>query len=189
MGQDSDLSTAADLLNTLSEQQLSVIFRDYSDERWAVRIAKFVIERRQAEPYRTAGQLVDTVYAAVPVSARPKDINPATRVFQALRIAVNQEFEALQNALEEAAQMLAPNGRIVVISYHSGEDTIAKRTFAELSGKCVCDPKQPMCSCRAKNPILKVLTRKPIMASASEIEMNPRARSAKMRVAQRIDAV
>lgn len=185
MDQESVELTAADLLNELPEGEIARVLREYSDERWASRIAKFIVERRNGASYRTAGQLIDTVLAAIPAAARPRGIHPATRTFQALRIAVNQEFEALGGALRGAIDLLRPGGRIAVISYHSGEDRIVKSTFSVLAGKCSCPPNQPLCTCGALDPVLTLATRRPLEPQSSEIAVNPRARSAKMRVAER----
>jgi 16S rRNA (cytosine1402-N4)-methyltransferase len=186
MDQTGDAPTAADFLNDETEEELTRVLRAYADERWAARIAKFIVERREIEPYETAGQLVDTIRAAVPAAARSKDIHPATRAFQALRIAVNSEFEALENAIRNTVSIMASGARIVVISYHSGEDRIVKNLFSLLSGKCVCPPEQMICSCGAQNPSLKILTRKPAVPTAYEISINPRSRSAKLRAAEKI---
>ena len=186
MDQMSGESTAADLLNMLSEAELTRILREYADERWALRIAKFIVDRRLAVPFTKARDLIDVVLAAIPAAARPKDIHPATRAFQALRIAVNSEFEALESGLRQAVELLKPNGRIAVISYHSGEDRIVKQLFALLCGKCICPPSQPVCICEARTPKLINITKKPITPTASEIAANPRSRSAKLRVAQKI---
>jgi 16S rRNA (cytosine1402-N4)-methyltransferase len=186
MDQSSGEQSAADLLNELPERELTRIFRDYADERWAARIAQFVADRRKGAPYATAGQLTETIMAAIPAAARPKDIHPGTRVFQALRIAVNHEFEALELALRKAIDLLASGGRIAVLSYHSGEDRIVKNSFAVLSGKCVCPPEYPACQCEAKAPKVSIVTRKPIGPESLEIANNPRARSAKLRIAERL---
>jgi 16S rRNA (cytosine1402-N4)-methyltransferase len=172
----------------LSEQGMARIFRDYADERWAARIAKFVVERRSARPYAVSGDLVDTVRAAVPAAARSKEIHPATRVYQALRIAVNDEFEVLESGLEQAIRLLRSGvrARIAVISYHSGEDRVVKRAFATHSGHCVCPPSLPMCVCGASDPALELLTKKPVVAGPDEVRRNPRSRSAKLRVAQKL---
>jgi 16S rRNA (cytosine1402-N4)-methyltransferase len=189
MNQNSEGDTAADLLNNWDEASLTKIFRDYSDERWALRIAKFILERRKTEPYVNAGQLIETINAAVPAAARAADsIHPATRVFQALRIAVNNEFDVLKTALSEAVKVLSPGGRLVTIEYHSGEARIIKQFMAQESGKggCKCPPRQPICTCGADKPgVLEIVTKKPISPSESEILRNPRSRSAKLRIAQK----
>lgn len=186
MDQQSDEPTAADLLNILPQEELARIFREYADEKWGMRIAEFIVERRRNAPIRLAGDLIETINAAVPVRARPRDIHPATRVFQALRIAVNSECESLQSGLRQAIDLLSAGGRIAVIAYHSGEDRIVKQLFSVLSGKCICPPSQPVCVCEARAPKLTLITKKPITPSTTEVAQNPRARSAKMRVAQKI---
>ena len=165
-------ATAADLLNTLSERELATLIRANSDEKWAGRIARFAVERRQANPYRTVGQLVETVHAAIPARARPEDKHAATRTFQALRIAVNDELASIEHALERAVDRLAKGGTIVALSYHSLEDRIVKQCFALRSGR---GPGEGPYGVRPP-AVLEVLTRKPVTASASEVAANPRAR-------------
>lgn len=174
--------TAADLLNTLGERDLAALIRENSDEKWAGRIAQYVGRRRQEEPYRTVGQLIDTVHAAMPVGARPDDKHAATRTFQALRIAVNDELTVLGHALESAADRLAKGGIITALSYHSIEDRIIKRLFAQKSGRG--EGEGPY---GARPPaILELVSRKPVEPSAAEVAANPRARSAKLRAARRL---
>ncbi len=177
--------TAADVLNTYSESQLTRILREYGEERWASRIAAFIVAARGRHPLESTGELVQIVKAAIPAAARREGGHPARRTFQALRIEVNRELEVLQLALESATRWLSPGGRICVISYHSLEDRIAKRTFARLSTGCTCPPEIPVCTCGVK-PVLRVLTRRPILPCAEEIDRNPRARSAKLRVAEKL---
>ncbi len=178
-----DLLTAAEILNNWTEQQISSVFHRYGEERWASRIAKFVVERRTREPFVRAGQLVETVKAAIPASARRKGGHPARRVFQGLRIAVNSELESLERGLEGALDLCAPGGVIVVISYHSLEDRIVKNVFRDRSVRCKCPPSLPICTCGGQQQV-KLLTRKPIVPSEKEIESNPRARSARMRAVE-----
>jgi len=178
-------TTAADVLNTYSESHLARILREYGEERWASRIAAFIVAARARQPLETTGELVQIVKAAIPAAARREGGHPARRTFQALRIEVNQELEVLERALESAARWLAPEGRICVISYHSLEDRIVKQAFARLSSGCTCPPELPICTCGV-TPVLRVITRRPIIPGAEEIELNPRARSAKMRVAERL---
>lgn len=180
--------TAAALLARLEEREMARIFREYGEERWAARIAKFIVERRAREPIATTKQLADLAAAAIPKRAQPRDIHPATRVFQSLRIAVNQELEALQEGLNGGIERLAPGGRIAVIAYHSLEDRIVKQTFARLSGRCQCPPGLPVCRCGAQR-IVDILTRKPVTPTEEEIQQNPRARSAKLRVAEKVFGV
>lgn len=177
--------TAADVVNTYPESQLARILREYGEERWASRIAEFIVAARGRHPLQTTGELVDVIKAAIPAAARREGGHPARRTFQALRIEVNRELEVLEKALDSAARWLAPGGRICVISYHSLEDRIVKQTFARLASGCTCPPELPVCVCGV-SPVLRVLTRRPILPGAEEIERNPRARSAKLRVAERL---
>jgi len=171
--------TAADLIADLSERELTTLIRDYSDEKWAARIAKFIVERRQKEPITTVGQLVDIVHAAIPASARPPDIHAATRTFQALRIAVNEELTVLGHALESTIDRLNKGGRLVVLSYHSLEDRIVKQFFARLAGRLGGEGPYG-----TRPPaLIDLLTKKPIGPSPEEVARNPRARSAKLRAA------
>ncbi|MBU4555377.1 MAG: 16S rRNA (cytosine(1402)-N(4))-methyltransferase RsmH, partial [Actinobacteria bacterium] len=140
-------TTAADVLNTYSESHLARILREYGEERWASRIAAFIVAARARQPLETTGELVQIVKAAIPAAARREGGHPARRTFQALRIEVNQELEVLERALESAARWLAPEGRICVISYHSLEDRIVKQAFARLSSRCTCPPELPICTC------------------------------------------
>lgn len=178
--------TAAEIINTYNAADLARVIRQYSDERWASRIADFVVEARKEHPITETEQLVDIIKAAVPASARRAGGHPAKRTFQALRIEVNGELDVLRSGLQAAVRWLAPGGHIAVISYHSLEDRIVKDLFKKLSQGCTCPPDLPICVCGNK-PILKVLTRKPILPTPEEIKRNPRSRSAKLRVAQRLD--
>jgi 16S rRNA (cytosine1402-N4)-methyltransferase len=176
--------TAADIVNTYSESEIARILHEYAEERWASRIAAFIVAARGRRPLATTGELVEIVKNAIPASARRTGGHPARRTFQALRIAVNREFEALEQGLEAAVRWLAPSGRIAVISYHSLEDRIVKRVFGEHAEGCVCPPDMPVCSC-GRVPVLRIVTRRPIVPQAEEIERNPRARSARLRVAEK----
>ncbi len=178
--------TAAEIVNTYNAADLTRIIRNYSDEKWASRIAEFIVEARKEAPLETSEQLVEVIKAAVPASARRSGGHPAKRTFQALRIEVNGELDVLKSGLESAVRWLAPGGRIAVISYHSLEDRIVKDFFREYSRGCTCRPDFPVCVCGNK-PILKVVTRKPVLPSQEEIQRNPRSRSAKLRVAERLD--
>jgi 16S rRNA (cytosine1402-N4)-methyltransferase len=180
---DSDAQTAADLVNNLPEAQLARIFFEYGEESRSRRIAAEIVTRRRTKPFVTTEDLVDAVRGTMPLRTRAGEIHPATKVFQALRIAVNKELEVLETALRGAASVLAPGGRLVVMSYHSLEDRIVKNIFAELSGKRV-ETDLPDPTPRAE-PILTVLTKKPVAPTDTETRANPRARSAKMRVAER----
>ena len=178
--------TAAEIVNTYNAADLTRIIRQYSDEKWASRIAEFIVEARQGQPLTTSSQLVDVIKAAVPASARRSGGHPAKRTFQALRIEVNGELQVLRTGLESAIRWLAPGGYLAVISYHSLEDRIVKDMFKEYAQGCTCPPDLPVCVCGNK-PILKQITRKPILPTPEEIARNPRSRSAKLRVAQRLD--
>lgn len=178
--------TAAEIVNTYTAADLARVIRHYSDEKWASRIADFIVAAREEAPLTSSEQLVDVIKAAVPASARRAGGHPAKRTFQALRIEVNGELDVLKSGLESAVRWLAPGGRIAVISYHSLEDRIVKDFFREYSKGCTCPPDLPVCVCGNK-PILKVVTRKPVLPSEEEIERNPRSRSAKLRVAERLD--
>ena len=143
------------------------------------------MERRAEQPIETTGELVDVIKAAVPKNARRDGPHPAKRTFQALRIFINDELDGLGQALESAVQCLKPGGRIAVITFHSLEDRIVKQTFARLANPCTCPPGTPVCIC-GKQPQVKVITKKPILPTEKELEDNPRARSAKLRVAERL---
>lgn len=176
--------TAAEIVNTYNAADLTRIIRTYSDEKWASRIADFVVRAREKAPIETSAQLVDLVKAAIPASARRAGGHPAKRTFQALRIEVNGELDVLKRGLDAAVRWLNPGGRLVVISYHSLEDRIVKDLFQQMANRCTCPPDLPVCMC-GKQPILDVVTRKPVLPTAEEIERNPRARSAKLRIAQK----
>lgn len=176
---------AAEIIATYNEADLTRIIRDYGEERWASRIAHFIVEARVTTPIETTSQLVAIIKAAIPASARRKGGHPAKRTFQALRIEVNQEMDVLKRGLDAAVRWLAPGGRLVVISYHSLEDRIVKECFSEMSQGCTCPPDLPVCVCGNK-PVLQVVTRKPVTSSEDEVETNPRSRSAKMRVARKM---
>lgn len=174
--------TAAEIVNTYNAADLARIIRAYSDEKWASRIADFIVRARESAPLETSGQLVDVIKAAIPASARRAGGHPAKRTFQALRIEVNSELTVLRQGLDAAVRWLNPGGRIAVISYHSLEDRIVKDAFASLANRCTCPPDLPVCACGRK-PVLDVVTRKPLLPTAGEVERNPRARSAKLRAA------
>ncbi|MDA8441601.1 MAG: 16S rRNA (cytosine(1402)-N(4))-methyltransferase RsmH [Peptococcaceae bacterium] len=172
--------TAKDILNYWPEAELAKVLWDYGEERWSKRIAQFIIARRAHKPLETTGELVETIKAAIPAGARRDGPHPAKRSFQAIRIAVNDELGVFARTLDMALQGLLPGGRIVVITFHSLEDRIAKEKFQVWAGKCSCPPEIPLCVCNAKTKV-RILTRKPIVASEAELDLNPRARSAKLR--------
>ena len=177
--------TAADLINGLPEQELERIIRDYGEERWAKRIAAFIVRARAEAPVETTFQLVDIIKGAIPKAKWEERIHPATRTFQAVRIAVNRELENLEQGLRAALDRLKPNGRGVVISFHSLEDRIVKHIFREYAAGCICPRNFPVCACNNK-PRLKVLTNRPVLATAQELEVNPRSRSAKLRAVEKL---
>ena len=177
--------TAADLLNTADERELTGIIRDYGEEKWAARIARIICEHRVQKPFETTFDLVHAVDAAIPKAVRRKeDGHPARRTFQAIRIAVNDELKPLEQALKDLTDCLKPGGRICVITFHSLEDRIVKRCFKTLENPCICPPQAPICTCGRK-PVVKVLAGGAVAPSAEETERNPRARSAKLRVAEK----
>lgn len=178
--------TAAEIINTYNEADLTRIIRDNSDEKWASRIAHFIVSAREKAPIETSAQLVEIIKNAIPARARRAGGHPAKRTFQALRIEVNGELDVLRRGLDAAIRWLNPGGRVLVISYHSLEDRIVKDMFSSYANRCICPPDLPVCACGRK-PVLKVITRKPIIPSAKEVEENPRARSAKLRVACKLD--
>lgn len=180
--------TAADLVNTMEEGALADLIYEYGEERASRRIARAICRARDRGPISTTTELADLVARASGIPRHKQRIHPATRTFQALRIAVNGELDGLDRFLEDAVTTLvAPGGRIAVITFHSLEDRIVKRTFNALSGQCSCPPGFPVCICGARRRI-RLLTRKPVIASDREIDVNPRARSAKLRSAERLEA-
>lgn len=175
-----DIPTAAELLNELSEFEIAKIIYEYGEERFSRRIARRIVEQREnGNPPETTGELVKLIEKSVPRKKNER-IHPATRTFQALRIAVNRELEILEDFIRDSVDLLKTGGRLVVISFHSLEDRIVKKTLQKLAGKCECPPRLPRCVCGAQR-IVEVLTRKPIIPNETEIAENPRARSAKLR--------
>ena len=172
---------ASEMIARLDRSEITRILRDYGQERWAARIAQFIEERG---PIATTKDLVDVVEAAIPRKAWPKDIHPATRTFQAIRIAVNDELGALEEGLKAGIDRLSVGGRIAAISFHSLEDRIVKQMFLRYSGRCECPPRLPECRCGARQ-VVKILTRKPVTAADGEVQSNPRSRSAKLRAAEK----
>lgn len=177
--------TAEDLVNNLSEEELKEIIKEYGEERWAGRIARFIVKEREKKRIKTTLELVEIIKKAIPAPARREGPHPAKRTFQALRIAVNNELEILESAVCDAVDCLASGGRIAVITFHSLEDRIVKNIFRKLENPCVCPSDFPICICNQK-PKLKILTKKPLVPEEKEIIKNPRARSAKLRVAEKL---
>lgn len=172
---------AYDVVNGYDEDELDRVIFTYGEERWARRIAQFIVKERAAKPIETTGELVDIIKKAVPKGARKDGPHPAKRTFQAIRIEVNGELEVLQRAIDDAAARLAVGGRLCIITFHSLEDRIVKEAFRRQENPCVCPPQFPMCVC-GRQPLGRVITRKPILPSKKELEENPRSRSAKLRV-------
>jgi len=178
--------TAAELLNTAEEAELAGIIRDFGEEKWAARIAKMICEHRAGKPMETTFDLVSAVDAAIPKAVRRKeDGHPARRTFQAIRIAVNDELTPLDQAVCELVDCLKPGGRICIITFHSLEDRLVKRCFQRLQHPCICPPKAPVCTCGRK-PVVRILAGGAIKPSGEETGRNPRARSAKLRVAEKL---
>jgi 16S rRNA (cytosine1402-N4)-methyltransferase len=173
--------TAADWLARVTEEELVRTLRDFGEEPRARRVARAILRARELAPIQTTGQLRRLIASTL---GHPGRIDPATRTFQAIRIVVNQELAGLPGTLEQAARLLGPGGRLAVIAFHSLEDRIVKQSFKRLSGRCVCPPGTFPCRC-APEPLLEILTKKPLEADATEVRANPRARSAKLRVAAR----
>lgn len=180
----SDLS-AYDVVNKYSEQDIYRIIRDYGEEKWSSRIAKFIVEARGNKPVETTYELVDIIKRAVPSSARRDGPHPAKRTFQAIRIEVNNELGILNKTIEDCVDLLKSEGRLCIITFHSLEDRIVKLQFNKMVNPCTCPTSFPVCVC-GKKPRAKLVNRKPIVSGVSELEENPRARSAKLRVLQKI---
>ncbi|AGB41712.1 S-adenosyl-methyltransferase MraW [Halobacteroides halobius DSM 5150] len=177
--------TAADIVNDYSKSELTKIIRKYGEEKWANRIAEFIVDYRKQERIKTTTELVKIIKDAIPAPARRKGPHPAKRTFQAIRIAVNNELEIVEEAIQDAIERLNPKGRICVISFHSLEDKIVKHNFKELAIDCICPPKLPICGCD-KEAKVKVITKSAISPTKEEISQNRRARSSKLRVAEKI---
>ena len=178
---ESDPVSAKDIVNSYSEEQLADIIWRYGEDRWSKRIAQFIVAEREKEEILTTGRLVDIIKKAVPKGARQDGPHPAKRTFQAIRIEVNSELAGLEKAVRDFIDVLAPKGRLSIITFHSLEDRIVKNVFAEMARGCTCPPEIPICIC-GKKSAGKVITKKGIAASDEELENNPRARSAHLRI-------
>jgi len=178
--------TAADLVNTLGEQELATILREYGEEPMAWRIAKAIVAARDEGPIETTARLAEIVRSVK--WSKPGQIDPATLTFQALRIAANEELVGLDKFIDDAVEVLEPRARIAIISFHSLEDRIVKRALRRLEGECTCPPNLPVCGCGAKE-VIEILTSRPVTASEEEVQRNPRSRSAKLRVGEKLLAV
>ncbi len=177
--------TAADIVNTYQEKELVSILKEYGEERQARFIVRAIMERRQTQPFETTSDLALLIEDVIPRRFWPKSIHPATRTFQALRIAVNDELEIIKQAIPNLIARLKPGGRIAIISFHSLEDRLVKRAYKEAENDCICPKDFPICQCD-KEQTIRILSKKPISATKIQIKNNVRSRSAKLRVAERI---
>ncbi|MGO1041580.1 16S rRNA (cytosine(1402)-N(4))-methyltransferase RsmH [Clostridioides difficile] len=177
--------SAYDVVNTYTEDELTKIIKDYGEDNWAKRIAKFIVEERVNKPIETTGELVDIIKKAIPKKARIDGPHPAKRTFQAIRIEVNNELGVITKMINDASSIMNEGGRICIITFHSLEDRIVKNAFKYLASDCICPQHLPICQCDKESEV-KIITRKPILPSNEEIEVNPRSRSAKLRVAEKI---
>jgi 16S rRNA (cytosine1402-N4)-methyltransferase len=177
--------SAYTIVNEWSKEELTRIIREYGEENWAARIADFIVTKRKEAAIETTGQLVDVIKAAIPAKARREGPHPAKRTFQAIRIAVNDELGVFERTLRDAIEVLNTGGRVSVITFHSLEDRICKQVMQDYAKGCTCPPEFPVCICNNK-PTVKLVTRKPIVPSEKELEQNPRARSAKLRVVEKL---
>lgn len=178
--------SAYEVVNEWPEEEIASILFEYGEEKFARRIAKEIVGERKKNPVTTTGELVELIKRGIPAAARRTGPHPAKRTFQAIRIAVNDELNAFKEALEAGIELLAPGGRTSVITFHSLEDRICKQTYQEYSKGCICPPDFPQCACGNK-PILKIITRKPIVPEEAELSENRRARSAKLRIAEKVE--
>ncbi|MBQ3252806.1 MAG: 16S rRNA (cytosine(1402)-N(4))-methyltransferase RsmH [Oscillospiraceae bacterium] len=176
---------AAQLVNTWSQAELKRILYDYGEERYAPQIAAAICRRREQKPIETTLELVDIIRSAMPPAALREKQHPAKRSFQAIRIAVNDELGAVERVMKDAISLLNPGGRLAVITFHSLEDRIVKNAMAEAAKGCTCPPSFPVCVC-GKKPLVKIISRKPIVASQEELDRNPRSRSAKLRICEKL---
>lgn len=177
--------TAWDIVNNYSQDELEQIIFDYGEDRWAKRIAEFIVSERQIKPIDTTLELVSAIKKAIPKAVRMEGHHPAKKTFQAIRIEVNRELEVLKNSIEKMVELLNPGGRLLIITFHSLEDRIVKEHFRELYKNCICPPEIPQCVCEKRREI-NIITRKPIIPSKEELNDNPRSRSSKLRIAEKI---
>jgi 16S rRNA (cytosine1402-N4)-methyltransferase len=176
--------TAADIVNTYSESELYRIIRDYGEDRFAKNIAKHIVQQREKKPFETTGELIEVIRASIPMKIQVTGGHPAKRTFQAIRIELNHELDVLKHSIDTMIDHLNPGGRLSIITFHSLEDRIVKNMFRDNENPCVCPPDFPVCVCGKKSKG-RVVTRKPILPSEEELEMNSRSKSAKLRVFER----
>ena len=184
MNQDASYN-AYEVVNHMSEDELYHIIKEYGEERWAKRVAEFIAKERIEKPIETTYELVEVIKKAIPQGARKDGPHPAKRTFQAIRIAVNRELEIIEPTINDIVEKLNVGGRLCIITFHSLEDRIVKQAFKKLEDPCTCPRNMPVCVC-GKKPLAKVITRKPILPSIEEVEENPRSRSAKLRIIEKI---
>jgi 16S rRNA (cytosine1402-N4)-methyltransferase len=177
--------TAEEVVNKWSEAQIKDIIQNYGEERWASRIAAFIVKRREEKPIKTTLDLVDIIKRAIPKGARKEGPHPAKRVFQSIRIAVNDELRVLESVIEQGLDLLKQDGRFCIITFHSLEDRIVKTSFSKICNPCECPSSFPVCIC-GKNPLARMVYKKPIISSDEELQDNPRSRSAKLRIIQKV---
>lgn len=180
-----DYLSAHDVVNNYSEEELYKVIKEYGEEKFAKRIANFIVKAREKEEIKTTFELVDIIKAAIPAKARREGPHPAKRTFQAIRIEVNGELRILDKAIRDGVEKLNKGGRMAIITFHSLEDRIVKTVYKDLQNPCTCPKEFPICTC-GKKPTVKLITRKPIDPSKEEVEMNPRSRSAKLRVLEKL---
>jgi 16S rRNA (cytosine1402-N4)-methyltransferase len=184
MNMDSEFS-AMDVVNEYTKEELIRVIRDYGEEKWASRVAEFIVKERSLKPISTTYELVEIIKAAIPAAARREGPHPAKRTFQAIRIEVNKEIEILERAVNDCLDVLEEGGRLCIITFHSLEDRIVKNVYKKRENPCTCPPSFPICNCNQKSDV-RVITRKPIVPNEEELEINPRSRSAKLRIAEKI---
>lgn len=177
--------SAYNIVNEYSKEELTRIFYEYGEEKWSSRIAQFICERRKDKPVETTFELVDIIKAAIPQNARQQGSHPAKRVFQAIRIEVNNELGILKSTVEDIVSVLKPGGRVAIITFHSLEDRIIKQAFTKLATGCTCPKSFPVCVCN-NQPVVRIITKKPVLPSKEEENMNSRSKSAKLRIAQKL---
>ncbi len=180
-----DELSAYEVVNNYSKDALTKIFYEYGEEKWSARVAEFIVNKREKKPVETTLELVEIIKAAIPMKVRVEGSHPAKRIFQAIRIEVNNELGILKNTISDISEVLKPGGRISVITFHSLEDRIIKKAFTELAMGCVCPKNFPVCVCN-RQPIVKIISKKPILPTTEEENENPRSKSAKLRVAEKI---
>ena len=181
----SDELSAYEVVNSYNEEELTKIFYEYGEEKWSKRVAEFIVEKRKIKPVETTLELVDIIKAAIPKKVRVEGSHPAKRIFQAIRIEVNNELGILKQTVSDIVDVLKPGGRISVITFHSLEDRIIKKAFLDLAMGCVCPKSFPVCVCN-RQPIVKIISKKPILPTSKEENENPRSKSAKLRVAEKL---